>query len=222
MVTVRSYQKPEKAYIDAGYLCSLGLNACVSQDPAFGGMLFGAVETPYRLQVTETEVERAQALLAEADEEGGSSVPIEVAPALVKGDGLHLFFRFALVYELVCVMAFAMWGESDIEVLPLEVQTHLNGLAFSIGLWEFAYLSFWPLLGVTVLSSLMCFFYHPTGRMLFAFSTIWGLVTQLGPPVLLGPLQGFLWNSSVILSSMALALMYWSPLSERFNRGLQE
>lgn len=58
MVTVRIYQSPERAYIEAGYLCSLGLNACVSQDPAFSGMLFGAVETPYRLQVAEFFVEQ--------------------------------------------------------------------------------------------------------------------------------------------------------------------
>jgi hypothetical protein len=222
MITVRSYHTPERAYIHAGYLCSLGINACVSQDPAFGGVLFGVTEAPFLLQVDESELEQARIMLAENDREIDSSVPADETPASINQSALSGFFRFALIYEVVFLLGLAIWGQGRNEVLPQEVETYLNGLAFSIGLWEFAYLSYWPLCGAIIVSNALCFFYHPTGRMLFSFTTLWGLLSLLGPPILMGPVEAFLSGTANLLTSIALALMYWSPLSERFNRKMRK
>ncbi len=43
MPILKTYQRPKQAYIDAGYLRSMGIEATVTQDLAYGGVLPGVI-----------------------------------------------------------------------------------------------------------------------------------------------------------------------------------
>lgn len=215
MPTLKTYQKPEEAYIDAGYLCSMGIEAVVAQDPAYGGVLLGVIESPHLLDVPEAQLERASALLGQ--------LPVETSPAdtpqhaPIDSTRLHRFFRFILIYDVVCCIAFQFIGHLATPEPPPPVADFLASLALSDGLWRLAYASNWPLITASLLSSVLCYFYIPLGRTLFAITTVWSIITQLGPPpMIFSPGYGFFGGIQGTLTSIALALMYWSPLRDRF------
>ncbi len=215
MPTLKTYQKPEAAFIDAGFLCSMGIEAVVSQDPAYGGLLFGATESPYRLEVSDAQLEQALALHSQRPVEE----PPQAQPTYYPVDavGLHRFFRFILIYDTACCVLFTIYGHLLNPELPKSVSEFLASLALSDGLWRFSYDSYWPLFTLRLLSNILCYFYIPFGRSLFAFTTVWSIVTYLGPPpMIFGPYYGFFGGIEGTLASIALALMYWSPVRERF------
>lgn len=216
MPILRSYQKPEEAYIDAGYLCSMGIDAVVIQDPAFSGILLGVIEAPYRLEVVESQLSEAAALLGARPEQN----PMQVTPADAPevSSQLTRLFRFILLYDTLCCMVFALGGQYFIVTPPQPVTDFLVSLSVSEGLWWFAYESYWPLLGLCIVSNTLSYFYLPLGRVLFALTTVWWLITLLGsPPMIFGPYVGFFTAVQNTLSSVALALMYWSPIKDKFS-----
>ena len=208
---------PEEAYIDAGYLCSMGIEAMVTQDPAYGGVLLGVIESPHRLDVPDAQLDQAIALLGQR--------PVEVSPPTppldvpIDATGLHRFFRFILIYDVICYIAFPLFGHLVTPEPPPPVAEFLASLALSDGLWRLAYASYWPMVTIGLLSNVLCYLYLPLGRTLFAITTVWSIVMQLGPPpMIFGPAYGFFGGIQGTLTSIALALMYWSPLRDRFTR----
>jgi hypothetical protein len=216
MPTLKTYQKAEKACIDAGFLCSMGIEAVVCQDDTFGEILCGVIESPIYIEVPDAQMEQAAALLDKQRVEEPTITPPQLAS--LDSISLHRFFRFILIYDLACYIIFFCFGHLYILEPPPSVMDFLTSLAFSDVLWWLAYTSHWPLIITGMLSNVLCFFYLPLGRTLFAFTTVWGIVLQLGPPpIIFNPYYGFLGSIQVTLTSMALSLMYWSPLRERFT-----
>jgi hypothetical protein len=217
MPTLRTYQKPEEACIDAGYLCSMGIEAMVTQAPAYGGILLGVIESPHFLDVPDSQLDQAMELLSQR--------PIEPSPATIPQDvpidsaRLHRFFRFILFYDVACHIAFPFFGHLLSPEPPPPVAEFLASLALSDVLWRLAYISYWPVIITGLLSSVFCYLYLPLGRTLFAVTTVWSIVIQLGPPpMIFSPSYGFFGGIQGTLTSIALALMYWSPLRDRFTR----
>lgn len=217
MPTLRTYPMADQACIDAGYLCSMGVEAVLAQDPGEGGTLPGVLGAPHRLEVPEAQMERAAALLSQRS--AAEAAPV-LAPAHVPVDaaGLHRFLRFILIYDVICYVAFAVYGQWLCPEPPPAVMEFLSSLALSEYLWQWSYVSQWPLIMTALVANVLCYFYHPFGRMLFAFTMVWSVVTLLGPPpMIFSPAVGFFGGLQSVLASMALALMYWSPLRERFT-----
>ncbi|GEP44484.1 hypothetical protein BGE01nite_37750 [Brevifollis gellanilyticus] len=207
----------DQACIDAGYLCSMGVEAVLVQDPGEGGTLPGVLGAPHRLEVPQAQMERAAALLSQRS--AAEAAPV-LAPVSVPVDaaGLHRFLRFILIYDVICYVAFAVYWQWLNPEPPPAVLEFLDSLTLSVYLWQWAYVSHWPLVMTGLVANVLCYFYHPFGRMLFAAVMIWGHVTLLGPPpMIFSPFEGFFGCLQSTLASMALALMYWSPLRERFT-----
>jgi hypothetical protein len=217
MPTLKTYRNPEMAYIDAGYLCSMGIDAMVGQDPAYGGALFGASEAPHRLEVPESQQEQAVALLARRPLE--TPAPAQTIDEPLDTAWLPRFFRFILIYDTICLMVICLFARLIVPEPPVEVADFLRSLAFSEELWFLSYVSFWPLMVLGALSNMLCYFYQPLGRTLFVLTIIWSLMMRLGPPpAILSPYYEFFGGIQGTLYSMALALMYWSPLRAKFAR----
>jgi hypothetical protein len=90
--------------------------------------------------VAESDEEVATELLAHRVTEV-ESVPFGQARSVHFDEiGLHRFLRFVLAYDPVCSLSFAWWGEFYAVQSPPIVENYLAGLAFSEGLWTFAYL----------------------------------------------------------------------------------
>lgn len=216
MPTLRTYQKPEEVYIDAAFLCSMEFDAVVIQDPAYGGILLGVIESPYRLDVPEAQLEQAIALLEQRPVE--PSAPALPKEAPMDSIWLHRFLRFILIYDLVCYIVFPLFGHLFTPKPPQAVTEYLESLAVSDRLWWLAYESYWPLCFMGILSNILCFFYLPLGRSLFTITMVWNVIMLLGPPpMIFAPYDGFFGGIQGTLTSIALALMYWSPLRERFS-----
>lgn len=219
MPTLRTYTKAEEACLDAGYLCSMGVEAVLAQDPCEGGTLPGVLGATHRLEVPEDERERAAALLSQRSVEAGP-VPVQAyEQAPVDAARLHQFLRFILIYDVMCSLAFAFYGQWLNPEPPPAVMDFLSSLALSEELWQWSYAVQWPLVMMALVANVLCYFYHPFGRVLFTATLVGWVVTQLGPPpVILSPFSGFFGGLQGTLAAMALALMYWSPLRERFVR----
>jgi hypothetical protein len=216
MPTLRTYQKPEEAFIVAGYLCSMGVEAVVSQDPACSGVLPGVIDSPHKLEVPEAQVEEATALLAQRPVE--ALPPAQIQDAHVDSTRLHRFLRFILIYDTGCYIFFAFFGHISAPETPQPVVDFLASLAVSDSLWQLSYASYWPVIVLGILSNILCYFYISVGRTLFALTTVWCIVMLLGPPpMIFGPYYGFFGGIQSTLTSIALALMFWSPLRDRFN-----
>ena len=217
MPTLKTYQKPEEAYVDAGFLCSMGIEAVVTRDPAYGGVLLGVIESPQRLDVPDAQLEQAIALLAQRPVESPPTAE-PTCDAPVDSSRLHCFFRFILVYDAICYVVFPLFGHLFTPKPPQQVLDFLASLALSDGLWRLSYATYWPLIFTGLLSNLLCYFYIPLGRSLFAITTMWSIIILLGPPpMIFGPYYGFFGGIQGTLTSIALALMYWSPVRERFT-----
>lgn len=216
MATLRSYLKPEQAYVDAAFLCSMGLDASVHRDAVFGGNVLGASEAGCRIEVLEEQLEQAREMLDSKSPEEARSQSIADLP----DEGRLLwFFRALLFYDVVCMLAFAGVGAFREDSVPEPVAQYLSTLAFSNTLWEFAYFSYWPLVALVLVSNVLCFFFSRLGRSLYLASVVWGVLTQLGPPpAIYEPTEGFFVCIQTIVSSIALALMFWSPLQRRFMK----
>ncbi len=217
MQTLRRYRKPEDAYIDAGFLCSMGIQAVVTQEPAYGGVLLGAVQSPCRLDVPNAQAEHANSLLSQRPDEDPPRA--QKSPMPVDAKGLQTFFRIILIYDTICWIGFSVFGNALGPELPQPVVDFLQSLALSDALWRLAYMSYWPLVILGVLSNILCYFCQPFGRSLFTFITVWSTLTTLGPPPLsIGPYHQFFGTLQLTFTGIALALMYWSPLRDRFTK----
>ncbi len=216
MPTLATYQKPEEAWIVAGYLCSMGIEAVVCHDPAYGGVLLGAMESPHRVDVPENQLEQAATLLAQRPVE---SIHPETPPeAPLDSAWLHRFLRFILVYDAVCWLVVPLYGHLFAPEPPQPVSDFLASLTLSDSLWRLSYAGYWPLLVTGFLSNILCLFYIPLGRSLFSITMVWSIIALLGPPpVICSPFFGFFASIQNTLASIALGLMYWSPLRDRFT-----
>lgn len=157
----------------------------------------------------------------------GGAVAADSAPGgtvetPVHATGLQRFFRCILAFDLAFYIAVAVFGHLFVQEPPQAVNDYLVSVALSPGLWRLCYDSYWPLMILCMLPNVLCYFYLPLGRSLFLLTTVWSLMIQLGsPPMIFGPYYAFLGGLQACLSSIALALMYWSPLSGKFSRGAQ-
>lgn len=218
MAIVRSYQKSEDAYLDAAFLGSMGLDARIVDTRGDGGRAIGISEPNIQIEVPEVQLTEAIDWLAK-QEKTEPVIPVPLFEPTWNTENLQTFLNTLLVFEL----GFQIWVVLYSEVLytppPKEVEVFLQSLALSDYLWEFAYISHWPLFALLIVSNLLCLFQSRTGRLLFAAATFWNLLTTLGPPPqIFGPWLGFLGSLSFTASNLALALMYWSPLRQRFDQ----
>lgn len=217
MPALNTYQKPEEAYLDAAYLCSMGLDAAVEQNPACSGMMLGVIESSYHLHLPDDEIDRGKELLSQRNPQPVLSEPLhpsETGPA-----PLEAFFRFILIFDSACFIIFSISAEWLDPKPSVEVLDFLQGLSLSYELWLFSFYSCWPIVVLGLVANALCFLYRPIGRTLFTLVIVWGVLTTLGPPPLvLNPYHGFFGSIQNILSSIALALMYWSPIRIHFSR----
>jgi hypothetical protein len=217
MVSIRSYQKPEDAYLDAAYLGSMGIDADVVDLRGNGGHALGVAEPAIRIVVPDGQVSEAMQWLTKQ----GATETAVCAPLFESSwntDTLHGFLKALLLFDLGCGILILVFGHVFDTPPPREVNEFLKTLAFSDVLWDFSYISYWPLFAVAIVSNVLCLFHSSTGRMLFAVTTVWGLITTLGPPPqIFGPGWGFIGSLQFTASNIALALMYWSPLRQRFD-----
>jgi len=221
MAILRSYSKSEDAYVDAALLGGMGLDATVVDERGYGGNMLGTTTSAIRIELPEDQLDEArQHLAASVAQEAVAQAPepfrAEVVP--VSSGALPLFLRGILLLDIawsLCVLFLPDWG---FETPPPAVDDYLRSLAFSDRLWDLVAISFRPYILICLLSSVLCLFYLRLGRSLFAFAMVWGVLMMLGPPPqLLGPTAGFFGSLIGTLAPIALALMYWSPLSARFS-----
>ena len=216
MATIHSYLKPEEAYLDAAYLGSMGIDASVVDQRGNGGQVLGIAE-PIHLDVPDTQASEALKWLASR----GISEATDCTPLFEPSwntDSLLGFLRFLLLFDLACFALVLIFGHVFDSPPPREVDEFLQSLAFSDALWDFSYFSYWPLTALSVVSTMLCLFHSRTGRMLYAVTIVWSLVTNLGPPPqIFGPGWAFIGSLQFTASNFALALMYWSPLRLRFD-----
>lgn len=218
MAFVRSYQKAEDAYLDAAFLGSMGLDARVVDTRGDGGRAVGISEPNIQIEVPEAQQQEALDWLAK-QEKNEPEIPLPLFEPTWNTENLQVLLNTLLVFEL----GFQIWAALYSEVLytqpPKDVEVFLRSLALSDDLWEFAYISQWPLAALLIVSNLLCLFHSRTGRLLFAVAIFWNLLITLGPPPqIFGPWWGFLGSLSFTASNLALALMYWSPLRQRFDQ----
>lgn len=84
MPTIQTYPTAEAAYIAAGYLCSMDVEAVVSHEAACSGAMPGVVESPHRVEVPEMQMLKAAELLVARDADSVIHAP---APPTFDGDG---------------------------------------------------------------------------------------------------------------------------------------
>lgn len=219
MPVFRAYSKSEEAYADAAFLCSMGLDASVVDERAFGGNLLGTSTEGIRVELSEEQLATATQLLETRDFDVSKTLPKETITPDHSTFTLGRWLRALLIFDLIggallLTLELACYTEP-----PPPVQQYLDSQAFSDALWRLAYISHWPLILCHVLASILCFSYSRFGRSLFTFTIIWSIVIQLGPPPqIYGPTLSFFGSLQWTAAIMALALMYWSPLHERFRR----
>lgn len=220
MTTLRSYTRSEEAYTDAALLSSMGFNASVFDERAYGGNLLGSTSGSIRIEVPEEQVADATQLISTRPPKVPRDQPSEPSET-ASLDELELsrLLRCILIFDTALSLIVTVFGSALAPVAPETVDKFLRSLALSDALWRLAYVSYWPLVGFIIASNLLCLFSLQIGRSLFAFTFVWAILTQLGPPpAVYGPWLGFLGSLQWTTGSIALALMYWSPLRGKFTR----
>lgn len=218
MPTLRTYQKAEEASLDAAYLGSLGIEVCVVDKCGYGGIAIEINDPHFRIDVPEEQLREAEEWLAKR---GAVDAVIQTAVFEPTWDASTLahFLKILLVFDLGCYAVFLLIGHVIQQPPPKEVNAYLLSLAISDLGWDFAYISYWPLTATALVSNVLCLFYSRFGRLLFLITTIWSLITTLGPPPqIFAPGIGFLASLQFTASNLALALMYWSPVRQKFDR----
>ncbi len=75
-----------------------------------------------------------------------------------------------------------------------------------------------PLLGLIFISGVLCWFHSRLGRSIYAITIGLGIISVLGPPPpILSSAAAFTATIQGASDVMALSLMYWSPLREKFE-----
>lgn len=216
MKILRSYSQSERAYADAAFLSSMGISATVIDERALGGNLLGVSSPDIRIELPDDEHSKALELLASKDSQQAPEIASST-PAVAETNLLGLF-RSILIFDVCCYAAYVGFPSHFVVEPPASVSDYLVSLAFSDALWRLAFVSYWPLIIFGVLSNVLCYWFSSIGRTLFAVTVVWSVLVQLGPPPqIFGPALGFLGSLQSILTSIALALMYWSPLRDRFR-----
>lgn len=218
MPTLRIYNRPEEASMDAAYLGSLGIDVSIVDKCGHGGSAVGINEPHIQIEVPEAQLREAEGWLAK---KGGTEAVVQRPVFEPSWDArtLERLLKALLVFELGCHAFFLLVGHAIQQPPPKEVDNYLQSLAFSDVGWNFAHISYWPLVVVAVISNVMCLFYSRLGRLLFVITTVWSLITALGPPPqIFAPGIGFLGSLQFTASNFALALMYWSPVRLKFDR----
>ena len=222
MAIFRTYSKSEQACIDAALLCEMGLDAVVVEDRAYGGNILGATSASIRIELPGEQFAEATHLLDGSEsttprpQTEPAPVPSATQHSLAK---LHNFLWWLLVYDLLFEAIVACIPSLFAPKVPHEVENYVKSLVFSDALWRFAYLSYWPLQGLTLVANLLCLAELKIGRTLYAWTMGWSIFNALGfPPNVTSPLVAFLGTLQWTSASIALALMYWSPLAQRFVR----
>ena len=216
MPTLRIYQKPEDAYLDAAFLCSMGIEAVVHQDPAYSGILLGVIEAPYRIETTEGDFQQAADLLLKRPSDPPAPPQTQSSPLDLTR--LAFFFRAIMVYNILFLTGTEVFSDELFPELPEPVALYLSSYALSDDLWHLAYLSVLPITILGILSSVLCCFFLPFGRPLYLITVVWSLLCQLGPaPMPVGAYYGFFASIAYALNNMGLALMYFSPIRNRFS-----
>lgn len=177
MPILRTYQKPEEASLDAAYLGSLGINVSIVDKCGHGGTAVGINEPHVQIDVPEEQWSEAQEWL---EKRGVAESVAEPAVFETSWDASALvhFLRTLLVFDLGCYGIFLVI-DTVVPSPPKEVDTYLQTLAISDFGWDFAYISYWPLIITSVVSTVLCLFHSRFGRLLFLITTIWGLITTL-------------------------------------------
>ena len=222
MAIFRTYSKSEQACTDAALLCEMGLDAMVVEDRAYGGNILGATSASIRIELPEEQFAEAAGLLAGIESPTQPS-QAERAPSLDSSQQstakLRRLLRWLLVFDLLFEGMVGCCPAFFISEVPAEVERYFRNLAFSDALWRFAYLSSWPKFGLTIIANILCLAELRIGRSLFACTLAWAIFCTLGPPPqVLGPLVAFFGTLQWTGATIALALMYWSPLRERFEK----
>ena len=221
MAAIRSYEKTEDAYLDAAFLGSMGIEARVVDARGDGGRAVGIAEPVIKLEVPDDQLAEAREWLAK-QEKTDAPVPVPTFDPTWNTDTLQVFLKTLLLFNLGFYTLSALYGQVFAPPPPPAVTAFLESLSFSDDLWDFAYISYWPLLSLSIVANVLCLFHSKTGRLLFAVSTVWGLITALGPPPqIFGPWWNFISCLGFTGSNIALALMYWSPLREKFDRRIE-
>ena len=68
MKILRSYYKSENAHLAATLLRNAGIEAIVVDDSALGGNVLGMMKNAIRIEVAESDFERAQEILQSSEE----------------------------------------------------------------------------------------------------------------------------------------------------------
>jgi len=218
MVNVRSYNKTEDAYLDAAYLGSMGIDVRVVDARGDGGRAVGISEPVIKLDVPDEQLAEAGEWLAKQERSDAVIQPPIFEPSW-NTDTLQRFLKALLIFNLAFEALVLLFGHVFYTPPPKEVDAFLESLALSDDLWDFAYISYWPLFALSVTATVLCLFQSKTGRLLFAVSIVWSLLTTLGPPPqIFGPWWNFLSSLAFTSSNIALALMYWSPIRQKFDQ----
>lgn len=220
MPIFRTYSKSEQACTDAALLCEMGLDAVVVEDRAYGGNILGATSASIRIELPEAQMAEAHRLLAEPSIQAEPRQEPPLSPAASEPTvNLRKLLRWLLIYDLVFEAVVLSFPHLFAPEAPAEVETFLKSLAFSDALWRFAYVSYWPLFGLTIVANLLCLAELRIGRSLYAFTMVWTILCALGPPSdIPAPVIDFFGSLQWTGASIAVALMYWSPLRERFEK----
>lgn len=222
MAIFRTYSKAEQAYTDAALLCEMGLDAVVVEDRAYGGNILGATSASIRIEMPEEQFAEATSVLS-GNEPATHPLPSAQAasaePAPPSTAKLRSFLRLLLVFDLVFEGITVCLPEVFSVEVPQEVENYFKTLVFSDALWRLAYLSYWPLFGLTVIANLLCLADLKLGRTLYAWTIGWSILSALGfPPHVASPVVNLLGTMQWSGACIALALMYWSPLKQSFVR----
>ncbi|MFN0125830.1 MAG: hypothetical protein ACKV19_03990 [Verrucomicrobiales bacterium] len=215
MTVLRVYLRAEEAYLDAAYLGGLGVETTVVDERGYGGNLLAAATSAIRLEVDDDQAEEARQLLHEQIKE---AVTLSAPSATPAGESLRTIFRGILVFDILWYMM-ALSNSHELSAYPSdEAEAYFLTLSVSTRLDKLFELAYWPVLLVSLLASALCFFYVRWGRNLYTVTMLWSLVSTLTPPTsYYWPAAAFAATLQYTLSVIALALMYWSPLSEKFD-----
>ena len=218
MIVLKSYGKSHEAYSDAAYLCGMGIDAVVMDERGYGGDLLGNSPDAIRIEVVEEQLDEALMLLETRDLDARppeTPFPNEALP----DEPLVKFYRKLLITTifLQCIFLF-FWEylvpeESDSSLL----MGYLDSMAFAPFLDFYAWI-YWPQMFFWFLAIFLSYHFFPIGREFYLLAVVLWLLTYLIQPIgAMPPLASFLSGILGLASNVALALMYFSPLNEKFK-----
>ncbi|MDF1859307.1 MAG: DUF2007 domain-containing protein [Verrucomicrobiales bacterium] len=222
MKKLRTYSKSEDAYLAASILGSIGIDAFVVDDNAFGGNLLGTLQkSAIRIEVSEDQFEKADAILEDAERKLKAPETEVVAESLPEKKRSAVF-DCLVVAALLTLLSFAMWPDVFFPEPGEAFASWLADSAYSDKLWEVVHECYPGYLFLCCLSASLLLMRLHIGRILFVGVSLYSLFSMLCLPAeVSSPLGSFAGGLSWMLTGAVLVLCWTAPVAGEFRKRLR-